>query len=72
MTDSAGSVHGVFGVTHSAQGAGVVARNESGGPDLVLDGEAQGLADTLLSESGIDRPSAAARVSACATPAPAR
>ena len=51
MTDSAGSVHGVFGVTHSTQGAGVVARNESGGPDLVLDGEAQGQADTLLSQA---------------------
>ena len=57
MTDPTGSVHGVFGITHSAEGAGVVARNEAAGADLILDGEAQEEVNTYLSHDGIDRPS---------------
>ncbi len=59
--DLSGNAYGLFGISHSPQGAGVVARNESVGADLVLDGEAQGQADTLLTQSGIDRPSASAQ-----------
>ena len=58
IPDTTGSAYGVFGITHSAAGAGVVARNEAVGPDLVLDGAAQGESDTLLTQSGLDRPSA--------------
>ena len=39
-------------------GAGLVGINVSTGPDLILDGAAQRQADTLLSQSGLDRPSA--------------
>jgi len=60
IPDTTGSAYGVFGITHSAAGAGVVARNQSTGPDLILDGEAQGEPDTLLTQSGLDRPSAGA------------
>ena len=59
IPDTTGSAYGVFGITHSAAGAGVVARNEAVGPDLVLDGAAQGEPDTVLTQSGLDRPSAA-------------
>ena len=58
IPDTTGSAFGVFGITHSAAGAGVVARNEAVGPDLVLDGAAQGEPDTILTQSGLDRPSA--------------
>ena len=58
IPDTTGSAYGVFGITHSAAGAGVVARNDASGPDLILDGEAQGQADTRLTQGGIDRPSA--------------
>ena len=57
MPDSSGAAFGVFGVSHSAQGAGLVGRNETAGADLVLDGAAQGEADTLFTQAGIDRPS---------------
>jgi hypothetical protein len=58
IPDSTGSAYGLFGITHSAAGAGVVARNETAGPDLVLDGAAQGEPDTVLTQGGLDRPSA--------------
>lgn len=58
IPDTTGSAYGLFGITHSAAGAGVVARNEAVGPDLVLDGAAQGEPDTVLTQSGLDRPSA--------------
>ena len=58
IPDVTGNAYGVFGITHSAAGAGVVARNEAVGPDLVLDGAAQGEPDTALTQSGLDRPSA--------------
>ena len=61
LADPAGSVYGAIGASASPQGAGVVARNQAGGADLVLDGEAQGEADTLLTESALDRPSAVAQ-----------
>lgn len=57
----AGDQHGVWGQTSSASGAGLVAVNLAGGPDLVLDGAGQGQADTRLSESGLDRSSASAQ-----------
>jgi len=60
IPDTTGAAYGLFGITHSAAGAGVVARNEAAGPDLVLDGAAQGEPDTVLTQSGLDRPSAAA------------
>ena len=53
----AGEAYGVVGVTSSYDGAGLAAANLDGGPDLVLDGSADGVADTRLSQSGIDRPS---------------
>lgn len=57
ILDVTGSAFGLLGISHSPQGAGVVARNQSSGADLILDGEAQGQADTRLTESGLDRPS---------------
>ncbi len=56
--DPSGSAFGIFGIGHSPAGAGVVARNESAGADLVLDGEANGATDTLLRQDSLDRPSA--------------
>ena len=56
--DVAGETFGVVGVSASPDGAGLGAANTAGGPDLVLDGSADGVADAELSESGIDRPSA--------------
>ena len=58
IPDTSGNAYGVLGITSSPQGAGVVARNQSTGPDLILDGDAQGEPDTLLTQSGLDRPSA--------------
>lgn len=54
--DPSGETYGVVGVSASAGGAGIGAANTAGGADLVLDGSAQGVADTILTESGIDRP----------------
>ena len=55
--DAAGETYGVVGASASPDGAGLGAANTAGGPDLVLDGSADGVADAELSESGIDRPS---------------
>lgn len=60
--DTSGSALGLLGISHSPGGAGVVARNESAGADLVLDGEANGAADTLLRQDSLDRPSANAEI----------
>ena len=56
-----GANFGVAGVSHALTGAGVVAINATAGPDLILDGVAQGEADTNLSQSGLDRPSSGAQ-----------
>ena len=56
IPDTTGEVYGVVGLSSSADGAGIAAANLDGGPDLVLDGSADLLADAELSESGIDRP----------------
>ena len=55
MPDPTGEFYGLVGVSSSPQGAGVAVANTAGGADLVLDGSAQGVVDTELSESGIDR-----------------
>jgi len=41
----------------SPDGAGLGAANTGGGPDLVLDGSADGVADAAFSQSGVNRPS---------------
>lgn len=55
--DLTGEAYGVIGTSASPDGAGLGAANSGGGPDLVLDGSADGLADAEFSESGVDRPS---------------
>jgi len=56
--DTSGAAFGALGISHSPAGAGLVARNESVGADLVLDGEANGATDTLLRQDSLDRASA--------------
>jgi predicted regulator of Ras-like GTPase activity (Roadblock/LC7/MglB family) len=58
LSDTTGETYGVVGISNSAEGAGVGAAGAEGGPDLVLDGSADGLTDTGLSQSWIDRRSA--------------
>ncbi len=50
-----GEAYGVVGVSSAENGAGVAAAHLDGGPDLVLDGSAEGLADALIWEWGMDR-----------------
>ncbi len=59
---SSGSATGVVGKTNAPNGAGVRAthRAPGGGPDLILDGSEQGQADTILTESALDRASSSA------------
>jgi hypothetical protein len=57
MPDPTGETYGVAGISNSPSGAGVGAMNTGGGPDLVLDGSADGQANAVVSQSGIDRPS---------------
>jgi hypothetical protein len=58
MPDPTGEVYGVVGVANSPRGAGLGAMNTTSGPDLVLDGSANGgQTDALISQSGVDRPS---------------
>ncbi len=59
LPDTVGEVYGVVGTSASASGAGLAAANTAGGADLVLDGSEDGQADLRLSQSGLDRPSAA-------------
>lgn len=54
----AGSEFGVLGQTASSAGAGLAAINLTDGPDLVLDGVANGEVDTRFFQSGLDRSSA--------------
>ena len=56
-----GANFGVTGQSASGAGAGLVGINLASGPDLILDGVANGEADTSFSQSGIDRPSDAAQ-----------
>ncbi len=53
--DSSGESFGVVGTSASVAGAGVGAANAAGGADVVLDGSADGTADTVLRESGVER-----------------
>ncbi len=55
LSDTTGETYGVVGISNSANGAGLGAANTNGGPDLVLDGSADGQISTRLSQSGIDR-----------------
>jgi len=55
IPDASGEVYGIVGISNSPDGAGVGAANTAGGPDLVLDGSEDFLADAELSQSGIDR-----------------
>jgi len=57
VPDPGGETYGVVGVSNSPAGAGLGAANTVGGPDLVLDGG--GSTNTAISETGIDRSSAA-------------
>ena len=57
QTATSGAGYGVEGQSASPAGAGVSAANGAGGADLRLDGAADGQADTLLRQSGLDRPS---------------
>jgi hypothetical protein len=57
--DPIGETYGAVGISSSPEGAGMAAVSTAGGVDLVLDGAEDGLADTLVTESGIDRPDAA-------------
>ena len=50
---TSGEVYGLVGTSASYDGAGVAAANLDGGPDLVLDGSADGAPDIRLSESGL-------------------
>ncbi|MDX1500979.1 MAG: hypothetical protein R3325_01360 [Thermoanaerobaculia bacterium] len=52
-----GDTAGLVGTVASSAGAGLIAGNlaPGGGADLLLDGASQGLADTALTESGVDR-----------------
>lgn len=58
IPDTTGETYGVVGISSSPDGAGVAASNLNGGPDLVLDGSADGFTDALLSQNRLDRPSA--------------
>ena len=65
--DPSGETYGVVGISASPDGAGVGVANTGGGPDLVLDGTADGVTDTELSESGINRRSTSAETFAIET-----
>jgi hypothetical protein len=58
MSGPTGEEYGVVGIANTPDGAGLAAVNLVDGPDLVLDGSSNsGQADTMLSQSGLDRPS---------------
>ena len=54
---TSGEVYGVVGTSASADGAGIAAANLDGGPDLVLDGSADGGVDTVIHENVLKRSS---------------
>ncbi|HSN54794.1 MAG TPA: hypothetical protein VLT32_08975 [Candidatus Sulfomarinibacteraceae bacterium] len=61
VTDPTGLAFGVLGASSSPDGGGVAAVNSAGGPDLVLDGWADGLSDTYLYQDRIEVASAGPR-----------
>lgn len=61
MPDVTGETYGVVGTSNSPDGAGLGAVNTAGGPDLVLDGGAQGVPNADFSESGVDRAASTAQ-----------
>ena len=58
ISDATGETYGVVGVSNSPDGAGLGAANTNGGADLVIDGSAEGQPDAIVTQAGIDRPSA--------------
>jgi hypothetical protein len=60
--DPTGETYGVVGISASVDGAGLGAANLGGGADLVLDGTADGQTDSILTQAGLDRPSAEPQV----------
>jgi hypothetical protein len=58
VSDAVGETYGVIGLSSSPDGAGLGAANTNGGADLVLDGSADGQPDAILTQDGLDRPSA--------------
>ena len=69
VTESSGETYGVVGISDSPAGAGLGAVNTNGGADLVLDGTADGVSDTTLSEAGIERSSSSAQTFTITNPA---
>jgi hypothetical protein len=55
VSDGSGETYGVVGISNSGAGAGLAAANTGGGADLVLDGSADGDADAVFTQGGIDR-----------------
>lgn len=58
QTDPSGMTLGVGGTSASPDGFGLAGANTAGGADLLLDGSADGQADAVLDQAGLDRPSA--------------
>ena len=58
QNDPTGTTLGVGGTSASPDGFGLGAANTAGGTDLLLDGSADAQTHTLMSQAGIDRPSA--------------
>jgi hypothetical protein len=54
VTDTSGLAFGVVGFSSSPDGGGIAAANLNGGPDLVLDGAADGLSDTSIYQDRIE------------------
>ena len=54
VADPSGLAFGVLGASASPDGGGVAAVNSGGGPDLVLDGWADGLSDTFIYQDRLE------------------
>jgi hypothetical protein len=61
-TDPSGFAYGVVGFSSSPDGAGLAGVNTGGGPDLVLDGAADGLSDAHIYQDRIEVSSAGPRM----------